>query len=362
MSETSDFNFPAPEPWVRESIRSGIAIPAHPLALTKNRKLDERRQRAITRYYHAAGAQGLAIGVHTTQFEIRQPQFGLYQPVLELAADTARNCDAASGSKTVLLAGICGDTKQAVAEARLARDLGYHIGMISLSSLSNATDEELVTHCRRIAAEIPIFGFYMQSAVGGRDLSPNFWRNLATVPNLVGVKIAPFDRYKTLEVIRAIAETGRSDKIALYTGNDDNIVLDLLTKYVIGEPQQTTQLRIVGGLLGHWACWTKCAVQLLQTCQATWDESTLSADLLTLAAQVTDCNAALFDARNKFDGCVVGIHYALEQQGLLDNLHLLDPKVGLSSGQRNEIDRVRSTYPQLVDDDFVKEHLDQWLS
>ena len=354
--------FPMPATWVQEAIRSGIALPAHPLAVNNERKLDERRQRALTRYYHAAGAQGMAVGVHTTQFEIRQPQYGLYQPVLALGAETARECDANSGRKTVLLAGICGDTRQAVAEARLARELGYHIGMISLSSLKEATDDQLFDHCKAIAAEIPIFGFYMQSAVGGRYLSSEFWRKLATIPNLLGVKMAPFDRYKTLDVVQAIASTGRADEIALYTGNDDNIVVDLLTKYRVGPPSQATALRIVGGLLGHWACWTKCAVELLESCQAVWNEPSIPAEMLTLAGQVTDCNAALFDARNSFHGCVVGIHYALQQQGLLENLYLLDSEISLSPGQQQEIDRVRSAYPHLVDDAFVQEHLDKWLS
>ena len=304
----------------------------------------------------------MAIGVHTTQFEIRQAEHGLYKPVLELGAETARACDAATSRRTVLLAGICGDTKQAVAEAHIARDLGYHIGMISLSALKEASDEELIAHCTAIAAEIPIFGFYMQSAVGGRDLSPSFWRNLAASPNLLGVKMAPFDRYKSLEVIHAIADAGRADDIALYTGNDDNIVLDLLTRYDLGNGPQSQDIRIVGGLLGHWACWTRCAVELLKTCQATWNEPSIPANLLTLAAQVTDCNAALFDARNHFHGCVAGVHYALQQQGLLENLLLLDPNVGHSPGQQQQIDRVRSAYPHLIDDEFVQEHLDQWLS
>lgn len=360
-SLTHDNRFPLPQPWVMDAIRSGIAIPAHPLALTSDYKLDERRQRALARYYHAAGSGGLAVGVHTTQFEIRQPQYGLFQPVLELAAETARNCDATTDRQTVLLAGICGDTDQAVSEARIARELGYHVGMISLSALKNSTDEQLVRHCRSIAAEIPIFGFYMQSAVGGRELSSKFWRELACIPNLLGIKIAPFDRYKTLEVVRAVAESGRSNEVSLYTGNDDNIVLDLLTEYEVGAPQHPTRLRIVGGLLGHWACWTQCAVELLQECKATWKEVDIPSHLLTLASQVTDCNAALFDARNNFHGCVVGIHYALQKQGLLENLNLLDRNIGLTSGQKEEIDRVHQAYPHLHDDDFVRTHLDEWL-
>lgn len=362
MSTTSDNRFPMPEAWVCHLIRSGIVIPAHPLAVTQSRQLDERRQRALSRYYHAAGAQGVAIGVHTTQFEIRQPEHGLLKPVLELGAETIADRDRATGRETVLIAGVCGKTSQAVHEARLARDLGYHIGMVSLAALSHASDDELVAHCTAIASEIPILGFYLQSAVGGRDLSRNFWRRLATIPNLMGVKIAPFDRYKTLDVARAIAESGRSGEIALYTGNDDQIVLDLLTEYAFSDGGQSTRLRIVGGLLGHWACWTSRAVELLQTCKATWENPMISSELLTLATQVTDCNAALFDTRNGFRGCIAGVHYVLQQQGLLENIACLDPEIGLSPGQQAEIDRVRAVYPHLIDDEFVQAHLDEWMN
>jgi len=361
MAETSTNRFPMPETWVQQQIRSGIVIPAHPLALTDNRKLDERHQCALSRYYHAAGAQGMAIGVHTTQFEIRLPQHGLLKPVLELGAETVADRDRATGRKTVLIAGICGETNQAVQEASQARDLGYHIGMVSLAALSHASDDQLIAHCTAIASEIPIFGFYLNPAIGGRELSREFWQRLAEIPNLMGVKVAPFDRYQSLDVIRAIAESGRSNEIALYTGNDDTIMLDLLTEYSFPCGNESVRLRIVGGLLGHWACWTRRAVELLQTCQATWKAPSLSPELLTLAMQVTDCNAALFDSRNGFRGCTAGIHYALQQQGLLANIYCLDPEIGLSPGQQAEIDRVRTIYPHLVDNEFVQEHLDEWL-
>lgn len=351
-----------PPDWVREALRAGLVIPAHPLALNRHRRLDEVRQRALTRYYHAAGAGGLAVGVHTTQFEIRDPKHGLLQPVLELAAETARECDRASGRQTVLIAGICGDTRQAVDEAELARELGYHVGMVSLAAMPDASEDALIAHCAAIALGIPIFGFYMQRAVGGRDLSVSFWRRLARIPNLMGVKIAPFDRYRTLDVARAIAEVGRAGEVPLYTGNDDNIVVDLLTEYSVPTRAAEVRLRIVGGLLGHWACWTSRAVELLRTCQATWSADTIPASLLTLAAQVTDSNAALFDAQNDFRGCIAGVHYALQQQGLLANLTCLDPAAQLSPGQREEIDRVRAAYPHLTDDGFVQEHLDAWLA
>ncbi|EAQ78549.1 hypothetical protein DSM3645_26739 [Blastopirellula marina DSM 3645] len=351
-----------PANWVVETLRAGIAIPAHPLALTDQLKLDDRKQRGLSRYYHAAGAKGLAVGVHTTQFEIRQPKHALLQPVLELAQETIRACDEKQGRKTVLIAGVCGAARQAIEEARLARELGYHLGMISLSALPDLDDRALVEHCRAIAHEIPIFGFYLQTAVGGRKLSVDFWRSLALIPNLIGIKIAPFDRYKTLDVLQAVAESGRGDEIVLYTGNDDNIVLDLLTRYTFRNNDRLQSLRIVGGLLGHWACWTKRAVELLEKCKQTWDQPDVASELLTLAGQVTDCNAALFDAKNDFHGCIPGVHYVLQQQGLLANLHCLDPQVGLSPGQREEINRVRAAYPHLIDDLFVAENRDVWLA
>lgn len=351
-----------PPTWVNEALRSGLVIPAHPLALTAQRKLDERRQRALSRYYHAAGAGGLAVGVHTSQFEIRQPEHGLFQPMLELAAITARECDENTGRQTVLISGICGQTTQAIAEAKLARELGYHVGMISLAALPHASDDDLIAHCEAVAQEIPIFGFYMQTAVGGRELSQAFWRRLAQIPNLVGIKMAPFNRYQTLDVLRGVADSGRAEEVALYTGNDDNILSDLLTPFEIATQSRTVLLRIVGGLLGHWACWTQKAAQQLLQCKSAQDLLRVPAELLTLAGQVTECNAALFDVRNSFRGCIVGIHYVLKEQGLLDNLLCLDPSAQLSPGQKEEIDRVRTAYPHLVDDLFVAEHLDQWLA
>ncbi|RCS54913.1 dihydrodipicolinate synthase family protein [Bremerella cremea] len=339
-----------------------MVIPAHPLALTVNRKLDERRQRALSRYYLAAGAKGLAVGSHTSQFAIRRPEHGLFQPMLELAAITAQEHDERTASKTVLISGLCGETAQAMAEAKLARDLGYHVGMISLAALPQANDDQLIAHCAAIADVIPIFGFYMQTAVGGRELSQGFWRRLAEIPNLVGIKMAPFNRYQTLDVLRGVADSGRADEIALYTGNDDNIICDLLTPFEIASKAKTIPLRIVGGLLGHWACWTQKAVEQLRQCHAARDNAALYPQLLQLAAQVTECNAALFDVRNQFAGCIAGIHYVLKEQGLLQNLIFLDPREQLSPGQQEEIDRVRATYPHLNDDPFVAEHLDQWLA
>ena len=344
-------DYPMPPDWVLAALREGIVIPAHPLALTAARKLDERRQAALTRYYLAAGAGGIAVGVHTTQFAIRER--GLLRPVLELAAHQSRDRKGA-----VLVAGVCGRTEQAISEAQLARELGYHAGLLSLAALKNASDDELIAHCNRVAQEIPLFGFYLQPAAGGRLLSYSFWRRFAEIPNVVAIKIAPFNRYQTLDVVRAVADAGRAKEIALYTGNDDTIVVDLLTEYVIGD----NRLRIVGGLLGHWACWTRKAVELLDECKRVRDGKNIPASLLTLATQVTDCNGAFFDAANNYAGCVPGIHEVLRRQGLLEGTWCLDPSETLSPGQADEITRVHRSYPHLNDDAFVAEHLAQWLN
>jgi dihydrodipicolinate synthase/N-acetylneuraminate lyase len=324
-----------PPEWVLASLREGIVIPAHPLALTAARKLDERRQVGLTRYYLAAGAGGLAVGVHTTQFAIREPRHGLLRPVLGLAAQAATN--------KVLIAGICGAREQALTEARLARELGYHAGLLSLAALRRASDDELIAHCDRVAREIPLFGFYLQTAAGGRVLSHRFWRRFVEIPNVIAIKIAPFNRYQTLDVVRAVVESGRAGEIALYTGNDDSIVVDLLTEYAIGG----MRVPIVGGLLGHWACWTRKAVELLDECKRVRVSKAVPASLLRLAAQVTDCNAAFFDAANNYAGCIPGIHEVLRRQGLLEGTWCLDASETLSPGQSEEITRVCQLYPHL---------------
>jgi len=337
---------------LRERFFQGLAIPAHPLALNAQRKLDERRQRALTRYYLAAGAGGVAVGVHTTQFAIREPRYGLFRPVLELAAEEAR------GSAALKIAGICGRTPQAVAEAELARTLVYDAGLLSLGALKDASVEELLAHARAVAAIIPVVGFYLQPSVGGRPLPYEFWRAFAEIENVVAIKIAPFNRYQTLDVVRAVALSGRAGEIALYTGNDDNIVTDLLTEFRVGGEA----LRIRGGLLGHWAVWTHRAVELLGRLRTIADSgAAIPPELLTLAAQTTDANAALFDAAHQFRGCIAGIHEILRRQGLLEGRWCLDPDEDLSSGQAEEIDRVCKLYPELTDDDFVAAHRDEWL-
>jgi dihydrodipicolinate synthase/N-acetylneuraminate lyase len=353
--------YAAPEAWVSEALQGGLAIPAHPLALDRNRKLDERRQRALTRYYHAAGACGLAVGVHTTQFEIRKPEHGLLQPVLELVSETAAACDARAGRRTVLIAGICGPTSEAVREAQLAREHGYHAGLLSLAGLS-LSDEKLLAHSRVVGREIPLVGFYLQPAVGGRLLSHDFWRGFVEIPSVVAIKVAAFNRYQTLDVVRAVAGSGRAGEIALYTGNDDTIVLDLLTRYELPVGTGTARLGMAGGLLGHWAVWTRRAVEILEECKRARNKDQIPARLLTLAGQVTDSNAALFDAANGFAGCIPGINEMLRRQGLLEESHCLDPAQELSAGQPEELDRVHRLYPSLNDDDFVAAHLEEWLN
>ena len=352
--------YPLPSAWVLEKLRAGLVIPAHPLALTEERRLDERRQRALTRYYHAAGAGGIAVGVHTTQFEIREPQHGLCKPVLQLASETIAACDQAAKRRTVRIAGVCGNTLQAVAEAQFARQAGYHAGLLSLSALREADEDALLRHCHNVAREIPLVGFYLQPAVGGRVLPFRFWRRFVEIPNIIAIKIAPFNRYQTFDVVRAVAEAGRARDVALYTGNDDSIVTDLLTEYAVPRPAGEVRLRVVGGLLGHWACWTQAAVKLLADCKATWNHS-VPAELLTRAAQVTDCNAAFFDAANAYAGCIAGIHEVLRRQGLLANTLCLNPREQLSPGQSGEMDRVWRAYPHLNDDEFVKRNLERWL-
>jgi dihydrodipicolinate synthase/N-acetylneuraminate lyase len=336
---------------VREQLRRGLVIPAHPLALNAQRKLDERRQRALTRYYLDAGASGIAVAVHTTQFAIRDPKIGLLQPVLEFAAEETRN------HAVVKIAGICGERKQALVEAELAKSLGYNAGLLSLAALRNATVSELLDHSRAVASVIPVIGFYLQPAVGGRILPYEFWREFAEIPEVVAIKIAPFNRYQTLDVIRAVAESRRADEISLYTGNDDNIVSDLLTEFNFGGKS----LRFAGGLLGHWAVWTRGAVDLLARIKA--HRNPVPPELLTIAQQVTDMNAAIFDVRHNFHGCIAGIHEVLRRQGLLEGRWCLDPHEDLSPGQSDEITRVCNAYPQLVskDDQLIRENLDRWL-
>ena len=346
----------------REHLRTGVVIPAHPLALTASRTLDEARQRALTRYYVDAGVGGIAVGVHTTQFAIRDSQYGLYRPVLELAAETANEAIARSpGRPFVKVAGLCGHTAQAISEAQIASALGYDLGLLSLGDWQREDEKELLLHCREVSEVMPLFGFYLQPAVGGRVLSYTFWRQLAEMPNVWAIKIAPFNRYQTIDVVRAVADAGRDD-IALYTGNDDNIVLDLLTPFAVTVRGQAAVRWIDGGLLGQWACWTRTAVALLERAKAQRAAGALDLRWLAEAAALTDANGAIFDVAHGFRGCIPGIHEILRRQGLLRGTWCLDPHEQLSPGQAEEIDRVCRAYPGLDDDAFVAEHLDRWLS
>jgi hypothetical protein len=343
---------------VRQHLLAGQVIPAHPLALTAARTLDERAQRALTRYYVASGAGGIAVGVHTTQFAIRR--VGLYHPVLQLAIETASASLEANPRPFVRIAGVIGETAQAVSEAAIAKTLGYDAALLSLGGLEGMDERALLSHCRSVADVMPLVGFYLQPAVGGRVLSYRFWRDLAEVPQLIAVKIAPFDRYRTMDVVRAIVAAGRDD-VALYTGNDDAIVADLTTPFPVRRHGRSDTTRIVGGLLGQWAVWTRRAVELLSRIKALGD-SPLAPSLLTEGAELTDANGAIFDSLHRFAGCIPGIHEVLRRQGLLRGIWTLDPRETLSPRQTDELDRVIQSYPWLTDDAFVAEHRDAWLT
>lgn len=347
---------------LRSHLLAGQAIPAHPLALDAQRRFDEKHQRALTRYYVASGIGGLAVGVHSTQFEIRDARHGLFRPVLELAAETARAELARAPRELALVAGICGRTPQALAEAELARSLGYHAGLVSMMAFGAEPEEALLAHVAAVSEILPVVGFYLQPSVGGRLLSYSFWRRFAEIPNVVAIKIAPFNRYAMIDVVRAVAASGRED-LALYTGNDDTIVSDLLTPFLFQEGGKLVTRRIVGGLLGHWGVWTHSSVRLLRKIHHTLEQPSDSslAEWLQRGAAVTDMNAVLFDAAHGFKGCIPGILEVLRRQGLVATNHCLNPHEVLSPGQAEELDRVCAAYPELTDDSFVAANLDSWL-
>ena len=320
------------------TLRRGAVIPAHPLALD-------------------AGAGGLAVGVHTTQFAIRD--VGLYRPVLELAMRTASEW---AKTRPVMIAGLAGRTAQAVGEAQIARDLGYHAGLLSLAAMKGASEDELIAHAQAIAREMPLVGFYLQPAVGGIVLPVSFWRRFAEIENVIAIKMAPFNRYRTLDVIRGVVEAGAHDRITLYTGNDDHIVLDLVTPFTVRTNGASATVRVKGGLLGHWSVWVKTAVDLLNRIHAAIESGPIPPDLLALDSAVTDCNAAIFDVANDFHGVICGCHEILRRQGLLEGLWCLDPNEQLGPGQMREIDRVCAAYPELTDDAFVRQNIARWLA
>jgi hypothetical protein len=338
-------------------LRRGTVIPAHPLALDARRRLDERRQRALARYYLDAGSGGLAVGVHATQFAIRE--VGLYEPVLRIAAEEARDW---AKRPVLLIAGLAGKTSGAKREAQLARELGYHAGLLSLGAMKGASIDALVRHCAAVAEEIPLVGFYLQPAVGGIPLPMEFWRRFAAIDNLLAIKVAPFDRYRTLDVVRGVVAARAEERVTLYTGNDDHIVLDLAVPFSIRRDAQEVRVRIRGGLLGHWSVWTKTAVQLFEKIELASRDKSIDQDLLALDSRVTDCNSAFFDVAHNFAGCIAGCHEVLRRQGLLEGTYCLDPNETLSPGQAEEIDRVYREHGDLADDAFVRANLEKWLA
>ena len=344
-------------PDIVDIIGSGAVIPAHPLALNADRQFDVRRQKALTRYYIDSGAGGLAVGVHTTQFEIRQA--GLYQSVLQTAVEAAR---AWTVRPLAMIAGIAGPTEQAVAEAKTAAGLGYHAGLLSLAALKGSDEGRLIAHCARVAEEMPIIGFYLQTAVGGIRLSAQFWRRFCEIDNILAIKVAPFNRYRTLDVVRGLVDAGAERRIALYTGNDDHILLDLVSPFVVARKGEMVTVRFRGGLLGHWSVWTKTAVELFHRIRAASQDGAWSDSLLALDSRITDCNAAFFDVANEFRGCIAGCHEVFRRQGLLDGIWCLDPNEGLSPGQNAEIDRVYRDHRDFADDAFVAENRERWLA
>ena len=344
-----------------QKLHEGTVIPANPLALDANRNFDEKRQRAITRYYLDAGAGGVAVGVHTTQFEIRDPKYNLLERVLTVAKEEADRFEKRTGKTVVTVAGACGKTEQAVSEAKLAKSLGYDAVLLSPGGLGALSEDEMIERTKAVAKVIPVIGFYLQPAVGGRAFSYSYWERLCAIDGVVAIKAAPFNRYLTLDVARAAALSERRDEIALYTGNDDNIVIDLISKYKFEQDGKIYEKSFVGGLLGHWSVWTKKAVEIFERCKAARDMEAIPADMLTLANEVTDTNAAFFDTANGFKGCIAGLHEVLRRQGLFEGIWCLNPEETMSDGQLEEIDRVYKIYPHLNDDAFIKENLDRWL-
>ena len=345
-----------------KKLHEGTVIPANPLALDENRHFDEKRQRAVCRYYLDSGVGGLAVAVHTTQFEIRDPEYNLLEPVLRVAKDEAAKYEEKTGKVIVMVAGACGPKEQAVREALLAKSLGYDAVLLSPGGLNHLSEDELVERTEAVAKVIPVIGFYLQTAVGGRHFTYDYWSRIAEIPGVVAIKAAPFNRYYTYDVVRAVAMSSRRDEITLYTGNDDNIVLDLITTYKFEIDGKVYEKGFIGGLLGHWSVWTKKAVELFEKCRELRGKDEIPTDILTLAAEVTDTNAVFFDTANNFKGCIAGLHEVLRRQGLFKGTWCLNPDEKMSEGQAEEIDRIYKAYPHLHDDEFIKANLDKWLA
>lgn len=343
-----------------EILKSGTVIPATPLALDENRNFDEYSQRLLMKYYLNCGVGGIATAVHSTQFEIRDPEVQLFEPILKLVSDEIADFENKTGKVIVKVAGVCGKTEQAVKEAELAKKYGYDAVLLSPGGLNDLPENELIERTKAVAAVMPVIGFYLQTAVGGRRFSFDYWQQICEIPNVVAIKAAPFNRYMSLDVARAAALSSRSDEITLYTGNDDNIVIDLLTTYKFDVDGKHYEKGFEGGLLGHWSVWTKRAVELFEKCKQEKGKDSISAEMLSLANAVTDSNAVLFDGANGFAGCIPGLHYVLKKQGLMKSLNCINPNEVLSCGQAEEIERIYDMYPSLVDDDFVKENIESW--
>mgnify|MGYP000922272246 CR=1 FL=1 len=343
-----------------EILHNGTVIPAIPLVLDRNRKFNEKGQRTLIRYYLDAGVGGLAVAVHTTQFEIRDPEIALFEPVLKVAAEEITSYEQKTGKTIVRVAGVCGESKQAVSEASLAKSLGFDAVLLSPGGLRHLTEQQLIDRTKDVAAVMPVIGFYLQTSVGGRRLSFDYWKAVCNIDNVVAVKSAPFNRYQTLDLVRGCAFSERAGEVALYTGNDDNIVIDLLTKYKFVKDGKEITVRFIGGLLGHWSIWTQNVVQMYEKLKAHRDDENIPAELLTLAAEVTDCNGAFFDVANNFAGCIPGVHEVLRRQGLMEGTWCLNPREVLSPGQAEEIDRVYRLYPHLNDDQFIKDNISKW--
>ncbi len=344
-----------------EKLAKGTVIPATPLAIDENRKFDEKRERILMRYYLNAGVGGVAVAVHTTQFEIRDPEFNLYRPILTVAADEVAKFEAETGEVIIKVAGVCGKIEQAIEEAKIAKELGYDAVLLSPGGLADYDEDMMIKRTEEVAKIMPVIGFYLQTSVGGRRFSYNYWQRMCEIDNVVAIKSAPFDRYQTLEVVRAAATSSRSDKIALYTGNDDNIVIDLLTNYKFDIDGVTYEKSFIGGLLGHWSVWTKSVVDMFAKIKEEKGKGTINPEMLVLANEVTDANSAFFDAANKFKGSIAGLHYVLRKQGIFENILCLTDKECLSEGQVEEIERVYKMYPHLNDDEFIKANLEKWM-
>jgi hypothetical protein len=351
-----------PQP-ILDLVRRGTVIPATPLALNARRQFDERRQRALMRYYIDAGVGGIAVGMHFTQFEIRTPGIDLFEPVLRVCSEEMDRYAKKAGRPIAKVAGISGRTATALKQAETARNLGYHFGIVSMAAFHGAMEQEMIHHLRELAKIMPLFGFYLLSGVGGIKLPYAFWRELVEIENIVGIKIAPFDRYGTVDVARALADAGRDNEITLYTGNDDSILYDFITPYRFGPPASARTVRIRGGLLGQWACWTQRAVELHERLlKISESGEPITPELLTLSAQITDANAALFDPAHNYAGSIPGVNEILRRQGLLEGIWTLKRDEVLSPGQAEEIDRVCAAYPHLNDDAFVRKNIHRWLN